>query len=604
MLALTIAAFAVACGGDETTPVESERGTEDTGSTRPRFDASGEEDDTTVAVDTDDCESGDRLCSADGRAVLICLGDGETTAVDCRADEVCVAAECVLAEDADAGVPDVEDDAEQDTGCVGDACETVCTAGTSTCDGDNVVTCNGDGTGTTITDRCATGTCAGGECQSGCGDGKTYVGCEFWGADLDHWEPGDRQQYAISVSNPSATGVAVTVRDGAGIEVAGASVAAGGLQTFPLPRQDVSHSSLSSNSYQVSATGPVTAHQFNPLNQSGVASNDASLLLPTPALGREYYVLGWPTVSSGRVADGRAYTTIIATQDATTVTVVASADVDANEGVEALAAGMTRAWELDRGEVLSLGTNRTHGRDLTGTRIISTAPVAVFFGHECADIPLGTCCCDHIEQQMVPVEAWGRSVLAAKFESRGSESDLWRIIAAEDGTAVTLTPAPTESGPASFTLNAGQFQEVRSAAAFAVEASAPIMVGQFMTGSSAPGVGRRGCSGFLSGNSGDPAYTLNVPTEQWLSSYVVLTPEGFDANHLTIVTQGAANVTLDGAPISSSAIAVGTTGYSLYRPAVNAGVHRVTSDQPVGLYAYGFDCAVSYAYPGGLNLAE
>jgi hypothetical protein len=43
--------------------------------------------------------------------------------------------------------------------------------------------------------------------------------------------------------------------------------------------------------------------------------------------------------------------------------------------------------------------------------------------------------------------------------------------------------------------------------------------------------------------------------------------------------------------------------WAIYRPAVTGGVsHRVTSTQPVGLSAYGYDCDVSYAYPGGLNL--
>jgi hypothetical protein len=587
------------CGGDEAGTDDAAGDERDTGGGRPRTDGGG------GSTDPEDCETGERLCSEQANALLICLGNGEVSQVDCRSDETCVDGACVPAatEDADADT-DPADDADADVEV--DAPDTggTCTEGARECA--NTIqarVCTG-GVWTT-TDCGANETCAAGVCApAGCGDGKTYVGCEFLGADLDHWEPGDRQQYAISVSNPGIAPVGVSISDGAGTEVAGATVNAGGLVTFPLPRQDVDHSSLSNRSYRVLAQGPVAAHQFNPLNQSGVASNDASLLLPTPALGREYLVLGWPTVASGRVADGRAYATIIADRDNTTVTVQPTADIEAGGGVDAVAAGSTRSWTLNRGQVLSLGTNRTNGRDITGTRILATEPVAVFFGHECADIPLGTCCCDHIEQQLVSIDAWGRTVLAAKFEPRGSEADLWRIMASEDNTQVTLTPPPPDlfAGPSEFTLQSGEFREVRSTDAFLVEATAPVLVGQFMTGSSSPGTGRRGCSGFLGGNSGDPAYTLNVPTEQWLNSYVVLTPEGFGANHLTIVTSGPATIRLDGAPLSASGIPVGTTGYTLYRPLVNAGVHRVESDVPVGLYAYGYDCAVSYAYPGGMDL--
>jgi hypothetical protein len=34
----------------------------------------------------------------------------------------------------------------------------------------------------------------------------------------------------------------------------------------------------------------------------------------------------------------------------------------------------------------------------------------------------------------------------------------------------------------------------------------------------------------------------------------------------------------------------------------NDGVHRVQSDAPVGVVAYGFDSYVSYAYAGGTQL--
>jgi hypothetical protein len=36
--------------------------------------------------------------------------------------------------------------------------------------------------------------------------------------------------------------------------------------------------------------------------------------------------------------------------------------------------------------------------------------------------------------------------------------------------------------------------------------------------------------------------------------------------------------------------------------AVTPGVHTLTASAPISITAYGYDCDVSYAYPGGLDL--
>jgi len=62
---------------------------------------------------------------------------------------------------------------------------------------------------------------------------------------------------------------------------------------------DGPHTALTSRAYRISSELPVVAYQFNPLDNVGVFSNDASLLLPTSAAGDEYTVVGWPqTLSS------------------------------------------------------------------------------------------------------------------------------------------------------------------------------------------------------------------------------------------------------------------------------------------------------------------
>ena len=74
---------------------------------------------------------------------------------------------------------------------------------------------------------------------------------------------------------------------------------------------------------------PIVAYQFNPLENANVFSNDASLLLPTPALvasGLSYVVAGWPQTiartddpATNFDRDLRAFLTVVGTQNGTRV---------------------------------------------------------------------------------------------------------------------------------------------------------------------------------------------------------------------------------------------------------------------------------------------
>ena len=563
---LTIFSLQAACSGNGETTADTGEQEEDTGR-RPGAD-SGSDDD---SGEPGDADPQDDTNAADDTGSPVDTGTDASQPSDTGTD---------------AGGTDVS---------------TICRPGTRFCEGDSLRECDDAGNPGAVVATCEPGLCAPGGCVDPCaGDGKTYVGCEFWGADLDHMEPGDEKQFAMSVSNTDTELANIRVITGDGTEVTTLVVNPGQLATIPLPRRDVPATSNGQNSYAILSDRPVTAHQFNPLNQSGVASNDASLLIPANALGTEYMVLGWPAIRPGRVTNGRAYFTIIAATDNTTVQVTPSAPIAAGDGVPAIAAGTTTEFTLSRGEVLSLGTDRIAGQDLTGSTIFSDRPVAVFSGHECADVPVGVCCCDHLEEQLLPLSTWGNRIVAPKFEQRGTEADIWRMTAAEDNTTITLNPPV--GAVSTFVLNRGEVRELSSAVSFVVEATGPISMGQYMTGSGGNQIPFASYC-FLSG-AGDPAFTLNVPDNQWLNSYIVLTPEGFEENFLNIVAPAGSSILLDGAPITASPITIGSSDTVLWQQPVTASAHRVSSDTPFGLYAYGIDCSVSYAYPGGMNLAD
>lgn len=520
--------------------------------------------------------------------------------------------------------------------CRDGACtDQVCAPNSLSCAGNDVVQCNSDGNATTVLETCETA-CSAGVCIDPCeGNGKSYVGCAFFAVDLDQFavpctdsfECGGGScdggycsdsnargtPFAVTVSNASASAVEVIAYSGTGAEVARSNVDPNGLATLTLPSSTIDNSSLTSESYRLEATGPVTMHQFNPATNVGAFSNDASLLLPATAVGRDYLVMGWPMQDSDAF---KTYIGIIAVEEGTTtVTITPTANLQAGAGgtPAGINAGATGTYTLTRGQVLTLSSAVAEGLDLTGTEITATSNISVFWGSECSNVPLGVTFCDHMEEQLFPVDTWGLDFIGAKLARRGTEADLWRIMASADNTLIRTVPAIT--GVDGRRINRGEFVEFAYKDDFVVGASNPISVGHFMVGSSYPSspggtcstglFGRSGCA--IPGNLcesgsgiGDPAFLIAVPESQFRSDYIVLTPDEYQQDYLNIIAPSGSVITLDGSPVSSPDARVG--GWDIYRRRVEDGVHRLSGTANFGLYAYGYDCDVSYAYPGGLNL--
>ena len=571
-------------------------------------------------------------CSVDGRAVLRCLPDGVgVEATDCISESgvlgACLEGEC-----------------------------TICAPLENFCrNGDEVWRCDETGMAPIRQQDCdGVGTgqvCERGACVRLCAladKWDSYMGCDYWGADLDNaFVPGGEegvydaqgQQYAIVVSNPhpeypadieilawdealdSEFSVLGEIYD----ESAGwllpfplEPLEPGGLRVYNLPARDLNHTMQARLAYHVRASIPVTAYQFNPLDNVGVFSNDASLLLPTNVLGVHYLVM----TREQTFASLRGYVTVLAVRPGETqVSITVTAPTLVGDGIGHLEPGDTITRTLQTYDVLNIETDAI-GADLTGSLVLASQPVAVFGGSEASNAPntehcgadgrcewdadtpcvnnadcvsFNTCCADHLEQQLFPVKTWGKHYLAAKSFDRGGESDVWRILASEDGTQVVTVPEQV-SIPL---LNAGEWFDFRSREHFEIMATKPILVGQFLAAQDDPGPGRQPNDAGI----GDPAFILTVPTEQLREDYVVLAPMHYELDYVTLVAPQGATVLFDGEPVPEEAFELfGTGQHRVARFPVADGVHRVSADQPVGVYVYGFDVYVSYGYPGGLDL--
>ncbi len=557
--------------------------------------------------------------------------------------------------------------------CRGGSC-TECFPGSRKCESEQlVVTCVEDGSEWEPYQQCngSSQVCTGQFCEELCERNvkfNSYIGCDYWGIDLDNaFVPGggrgyyDAQgaQYAIVVANPPDAPLPAVVEvwqkegglvepvpyDSNGDALPQEPLPPGELRVYKLPRRDVNGTVQAPRAYQVKSSVPIIAYQFNPLENENVFSNDASLLLPSTLIGRDYVVM-----TREQTFDTlRGYLTVAAVMPGTTtVSVEVTAPTEAGiiypgtpdeTVIPHMEPGDTRIFELEQFDVLNIETDRP-GADLTGSRVKSNQRVAVFGGSEAANAPntarcvninditgegvcewdmettcrslsdcvsagFNTCCADHLEQQLFPVSTWGSSYVASKSWDRGLERDIWRIIAAEDNTKILLVPP--QAGVQVPILNRGEWYEFESSAHFEIHATddKPILVGQFIAAQDAPSPNVGGFGSEGDAGTGDPAFMLAIPVEQYRNDFVVLVPAEYEQSYVNVTAPTGAAVMVDGEEILPAYFEIiGSGEFSVYRQPLTPGTHTITSTEPAGVLVYGYDQYVSYAYTGGMNLTE
>ncbi len=364
------------------------------------------------------------------------------------------------------------------------------------------------------------------------------------------------------------------------------TVTAGTVTTLELPDEvkNLPANGQASLGIHVVADEEVTIYGLNLQRYT----SDAFLALPVDALDVEYMATSYDGLAQFASLNLSSQIAIVSTADNTLVEIIPAADVGDR------LAGEPFTVTLDRLEVYQLSSNIA---DLTGTLISSGSPVAVMGGHKCADTPslsrsptggrIGWC--DHLVEMMPPVSTWGQSFSIIPLATRLNGSVV-RLLARENDTRVSF------NGTQNITLNAGEIYETINNEFLEIFASAPVMVTQYSPGQALDSV------------PADPFMMLIPPNEQFLSSYTFTTPaSGFASNFVNIIVPTIAidSLLLDGVPIDPGLFTViGSSGLSGIQFPLSLGSHRVTADQPFGIYVYGFNAYDSYGYPGGMATVE
>jgi PKD repeat protein len=309
-------------------------------------------------------------------------------------------------------------------------------------------------------------------------------------------------------------------------------------------------------------------------------TSDGTLVLPTNALGTNYYALTYSNITNQA-----SEFVIVAVEDATTVMINPRAAT-----IGGKAANVPFSVTLNKGETYLVKANG----DLSGSTINSVGakkPFALFSGNKCSNIPVDFSYCNHLVEQMYPIATWRRNYVAIPYLTR--VGDTYRILASKPGTVVKIDNVVVA------TLNAGEFFETIKATPSFITANYPIAVAQFSNG-----------SGYDKVANSDPFMIMLSPVEQTRTdiTFEVFTFASIDGNYVNLAakTSCVSNIRIDGNPITNWNPIPSNPAYSYSRVTLTTqGSHRVNSIDPdcgFNAYVYGYGLSDSYGYSAGVSL--
>jgi hypothetical protein len=511
-------------------------------------------------------------------------------------------------------------------------------------------------------------------CDSPCYQAQlsnTYRGCEYWAVTSANVGVNTvfSDNFAIVVHNPNddpatvgITGVGQSISEELPAQALHvfelpynqALKEAGGESGYPL-ESGIYRAADDEGAYHLTSNLPLTAYQFSPYDfaiEEGSDtyysySNDASLLLPQHTMTESYMAMSYvPLVRDAGVASATIVSpgllVVVATEDATEVTVETSAYVAAGPDVTAMVPDDNAQYVLDEGDVLQLAVDvdgltvdtcpgpigggdpwlgpeiemcyAGAAYDFTGTMVTADKPVAVWGAHNAAYVPFNRGQADHLEEMIPPLESWGTHFLVGQTQQvvpDSEETNIVRVVAGENGVEVTATPPVVgiDGGLDTHTfVSAGEWIEftIQPGEDFELSADGPVMVGKFTVGRSYWDLDE----GEL---YGDPAFGLVAPSEQFRSEYTFITPPSMEVNFVSVFAEIPSGddplIVLDDTPIEAADYDEIANGWGVARFDITdtgaGGAHEIHVDDPLtifGIEVYGFAPYTSYLYPGGLNL--
>jgi hypothetical protein len=524
----------------------------------------------------------------------------------------------------------------------------------------DVVDCQGNILQTCSDDLgCASGACVD-PCQAAASE-TSSVGCDYYALNPDSYITTNGSCYAAYIANTWSTPVAINVElngqqldtstfarvpSGAGSSITYQPLMGGilmpnqvailflayhqGILTTACPSgitpayttgDAAVHGTALGHAFHITTTAPVVAYDIFPYGGGTSAVTSATLLLPTSAWDTNYVAVD--AYEQANVPDSNSsppFIEIAARDDATHVTIRPTVAIVGGTGVPAAPANSNASYTLAKGQVLQL----TQNAELNGSVITSDAPVGLWGGHTCMNVPNPMVACDAAHQQIPPVQAMGNRYAAVRYRNRYpniEESPPWRLVGGVDGTTLTYKPSQPAGAPS--TLAEGQTAMFNSPGQFTVESQDmdhPFYMAGYMTGCSVIDPDGNDCRG-------DPEFVNVIPPDQFLKAYTFFTDPTYPETNLVLTRERDggqfAEVTIDCVGTVTGWQPIDATDQIEYARVdlvtgnfqgvgnCNNGLHVASSSNKFGLVVWGWGSAatglfsstyVSYAYPAGASL--
>ena len=194
---------------------------------------------------------------------------------------------------------------------------------------------------------------------------------------------------------------------------------------------------------------------------------------------------------------------------------------------------------IDQNDVYFL-RNSSAFADLSGTRITSDKPVAVFIGNKSAYVPVGFASADQLIEHLTPTSIWGQDFVTYPLATR-SGGDTFRVLASMDNTEVSI------NGTLLPVMNQGDIYETLLSVASVITSNNPILVMQYANSAT-----------FDPGVDADPFMAIVPPINHFQDAYTVKSVEtNFSINYLNVIAPASevGSIILDGTAIPAASLA-------------------------------------------------